>query len=253
MKLKLPGIICAAAGGAALALGQALAWWYAPVEAIMGLPQKILYGHVPLAWWSLIAFLLAAVAGALYLRSRKPFWDHLGLAAVQSGVVLAGLTLLTGMIWGKYAWGVWWTGDPRLTTFLVLWFMYAGCLMLRGTGLAPGPEQGRRAALFAAMSIIACINVPLVFLSTRLLRSAHPVVLGKQGGGLEPEMLLTLLVCLAGMGLLWLGGVLLRLHLAQLREACARLEYTHLLRPAAITPTMDNAATEATTGAAGHD
>ena len=228
MKLDNLGIACAVAGGAVLALGQALAWRYAPVEAIMGLPQKILYCHVPLAWWSLVAFLLAAVAGALYLRGRKPFWDHLGLAAVESGVILAGLTLLTGMIWGKYAWGVWWTGDPRLTTFLVLWFMYAGCLMLRGAGTASGPEGGRRAALAASMSIVAFINVPLVFLSTRLLRSAHPVVLGKQSGGLEPEMLLTLLVCLAGLGLIWLGGMLLRLHLAQLRETCARLEYARL-------------------------
>ena len=70
--------------------------------------------------------------------------------------------------------------------------------------------------------------MPLVFLSTRLLRSAHPVVLGKQGNGLEPEMLLALLVCLAAMGLIWLGCLLLRLHLAGLHEACASLEYARL-------------------------
>ena len=227
MNIKKIGIICAATGGPAMALGQMLAW-RAPAEAVMGLPQKILYCHVPLAWWSLASFALAAVAGAFYLRARKPFWDHLGLAAVESGVVLAGLTLATGMIWARYAWGVWWTGDPRLTTFLVLLFMYAGCLLLRGAGLEHGPERGRRASLAACLSIIACLNVPLVFLSTRLLRSAHPVVLGKQGGGLEPEMLLALLVCLAAMGLIWLGCLLLRLHLAKLRGACTGLEYARL-------------------------
>ena len=89
-----------------MALGQWLAW-RAPVEAVMGLPQKILYCHVPLAWWSLASFALAAVAGAFYLRGRKPFWDYLGLAAVESGLVFAGLTLVTGMIWARQAWGVW--------------------------------------------------------------------------------------------------------------------------------------------------
>lgn len=227
MNIRKLGVICAALGGPAMALGQMLAW-RAPVEAVMGLPQKIIYCHVPLAWWSLASFALAAVAGVFYLRTRKPFWDHLSLAAVESGVVLAGLTLATGMVWARYAWGVWWTGDPRLATFLVLLLMYAGCLLLRGAGLENSPEQGRRASLAACLSIIACLNVPLVFLSTRLLRSAHPVVLGKQGGGLEPEMLPALLVCLAAMGLIWLGCLLLRLRLAELRETCAGLEYARL-------------------------
>ena len=79
------------------------------------------------------------------------------------------------------------------------------------------------------LGIIAFVNVPLVFLSTRLLHSAHPVVLGKQGGGLEPEMLVTLLVSLAAMGLVWLGLVLLRVRLAELGERCAQLEYVRLI------------------------
>ena len=133
-----------------MAFSQVLAWRYAPVEAVMGLSQKILYCHVPLAWWSLASFLLTAVAGGLYLRTRRGFWDNLAVAATESGVLFAGLTLVTGMIWARQAWGVWWTGDPRLTTFLVLWLMYAGCLLLRGAGNAAGPERGRRAALPAA-------------------------------------------------------------------------------------------------------
>lgn len=229
MKLKHLPIICAALGGPAMAFSQVLAWRYAPVEAVMGLSQKILYCHVPLAWWSLASFLLTAVAGGLYLRTRRGFWDNLAVAATESGVLFAGLTLVTGMIWARQAWGVWWTGDPRLTTFLVLWLMYAGCLLLRGAGNAAGPERGRRAALAAVLGIIAFVNVPLVFLSTRLLHSAHPVVLGKQGGGLEPEMLVTLLVSLAAMGLVWLGLVLLRVRLAELGERCAQLEYVRLI------------------------
>ena len=226
MRLKTSWFICLTAGPA-VAAGQLLAWFYAPEEAVMGLTQKILYCHAPLAWWSLIAFLLAAGAGAMYLRTRRLCWDNLSLAAMESGVVFAGLTLATGMIWARQAWGVWWTGDPRLTTFLVLWFMYAGCLVLRGTGGENGAERGRKASSAAVFSLVACVNVPLVFLSARLLRSAHPVVLGK-GGGLEPEMLVTLLVNLAAFGLVWLGLVLLRLRLAALRDRCALAEYARL-------------------------
>lgn len=207
---------------------QWLVWNYAPLEASLGLTQKILYCHVPLAWWALASFVLAAVGGGLYLRTRRLFWDNLSLAAVESGVLFAGLAIATGMLWAKPAWGVWWTGDPRLTSFLILWFMYAGCLVLRRTVQEQGAERGRKATVAAVLSIVACVNVPLVFLSTRLLRSAHPTVLGKGGGGLEPEMLLTLLVCVAAMGLVWLGLLLLRLRLAQLGDACARAEYACL-------------------------
>lgn len=227
MQAKSSLFICVLAGPAAAA-GQLLAWRYAPVEATMGLTQKILYCHAPLAWWSLAAFLLAAVAGAMYLRTRRLFWDNLSLAAVESGLLFASLALITGMIWAKQAWGVWWTGDPRLTTFLVLWFMYAGCLVWRTLGGESGAERGRKAALSAVLSIVACSNVPLVFLSTRLLHSAHPTVLGK-GGGLEPEMLITLLANLAALGLVWLAILLLRLRLARLRAACGRTEYARLI------------------------
>ena len=233
MRPKTFWLICLAAGPA-VAAGQLLAWLYAPEEAIMGLTQKILYCHVPLAWWSLAAFLLAAGAGGIYLRTRRLFWDNLSLAAVESGLVFAGLTLVTGMIWARQAWGVWWTGDPRLVSFLVLWFMYAGCLVLRGSGSEDNAERDRKASASAVFSLIACVNVPLVFLSARLLRSAHPAVLGK-GGGLEPEMLVTLLVNLAAMGLVWLALLLLRLHLAALRDRCARAEYARLNAPAQTT------------------
>ena len=144
------------------------------------------------------------------------------------------IMLVTGMIWARQAWGVWWTGDPRLVSFLVLWFMYAGCLVLRGSGSEDNAERDRKASASAVFSLIACVNVPLVFLSARLLRSAHPAVLGK-GGGLEPEMLATLLVNLAAMGLVWLALLLLRLRLAELRDRCAQAEYARLNAPAQTT------------------
>ena len=225
MKIKSCGLICAALAGPAMALDQWLIWRYAPLETVMGQAQKIFYLHVPLAWWALGAFSLAAVAGAGYLRTRKIFWDNLGLAAVESGLVFASLALATGAIWGKYAWGVWWTADPRLITFLILWFTYAGGLTLRGAGGKRAGERGR--GLSAVFNIIALLNVPLVFLATRLLDSVHPNIAG-QRGGLAPEMLLTLLVSIAAFGLVWLGLLALRLNLAEIETQCARLEYFKL-------------------------
>lgn len=229
MKIKYCGLVCAALAGPALALDQWLIWRYAPLEAVMGLAQKIFYLHVPLAWWSLISFLLAAGAGAGYLRTRKTFWDNLGLAAAEVGLLFATLTLATGLFWGKYAWGVWWTADPRLITFLVLWFTYAGGLAGRGTngGRRAGTGRaGERARVFSAVfNIIACLNVPLVFLATRLLDSVHPNIAAARGGGLTPEMLLTLLLSIAAFGLVWGGLLTLRLSLGKLETRCGRLEY----------------------------
>ena len=223
MKLKHCGLVCAALAGPAMALDQWLIWRYAPLEEVMGLPQKIFYLHVPLAWWSLVAFLLAAVAGGAYLRTRRRFWDNLGLAAMESGLLLATLALATGAIWGRYAWGVWWTADPKLITFLILWFTYAGCLALRG---AENRAEYRRKATFSAvLSIIAFLNVPLVFFATRLLNTVHPNVIAGRTGGLAPEMLFTLLASLAALGLTWLGILILRLHLAELKNESERMEY----------------------------
>ncbi len=207
---------------------QALVWFYAPVDAALGITQKIFYSHVPLAWWALVAFLLNALAGAAYLRTRLPRWDHLARSAAESGFALAGLALLTGMIWAKCAWGVWWVNDPRLISFAVLCFMYAGYALMRNTALLGPIPENRMAVLASAWGILACLNIPLLFLAVRLLRSAHPTVFGAQGGGVEPEMLVTLLAGLFALGLVWL--VILRLRFGLLRAAAAmhRLEATHV-------------------------
>ena len=122
-------------GGAALAVCQWLIFFYAPVEAQLGLMQKVFYTHLPLAWWALISFLVVFVASIVYLIRRSPAADRVCAAAAEVGVLLAGLALVTGMIWARRSWGVWWTWDPRLTTTLVMWFIYAGYLVLRGLAM----------------------------------------------------------------------------------------------------------------------
>ena len=199
-------MMCALLAALALAVCQGLIFMYAPVEGSMGLVQKIFYLHLPLAWWGLVSFFVVFAASIAYLRSRRPWWDQLARAGAEVGLTLAVLALVSGAVWARRSWGVWWTWDPRLTTTLVMCFVYAGYLALRGLEL---PQQ-RKSAVCAVVGIVAFLDVPLVFVSARLWRSIHPAVFAAEGGGLEPEMRLTVLACVASFGLLWLAFTALR-------------------------------------------
>lgn len=208
----------ALAGGLTLALCQWLIYCYAPQEATLGLMQKIFYTHLPLAWWALISFFLVFVGSIFVLVRRSPAADRLCAAAAEAGVLFSGLALATGMIWARKSWGVWWTWDPRLSTTLVMWFAYAGYLLLRGLDMSPE----RRRLVCAVAGVAAFLDVPLVFVSARIWRSIHPAVFASQGGGLEPAMKLTAAACVLALGLFWFGLVLLRKR--QL-DMAARLEW----------------------------
>lgn len=207
--------VCGLAAGPALAVAQYFIWFYAPVEQTMGLVQKTFYFHIACAWWSLASFFTLFVAGIGFLAKRTPKWDHLGGAAGEVGVLLSTLALASGMLWGRAAWGVWWTWDPRLTTTLIMWFVYCGYLVLRASGI--GGE--RRSLVLSVIGVVAFLDVPLVFLSARMWRSIHPAVIASKGGGLEPEMLTTMLVNLCAFGLLWAAMVGLRARQIRDREA----------------------------------
>jgi len=213
----LPALAIAA--GLALAAAQWFVWVYAPIEATMGLVQKIFYPHIAMAWWCLISFFVVFVASVAYLLRRSPGADRLAGAAAEVGVLFAGLTLILGSTWGKAAWGVWWTWDPRLTTTLVMWFVYCGYLVLRASGL--GRERGPMVC--AVVGVVAFLDVPLVFLSARMWRSIHPAVFKREGGGLEPEMLAAMFACLIAFGLLWLVLVGLRLRLSRAEDRASAL------------------------------
>ena len=195
----------ALAGGLALAFCQWLIFVYAPVESTMRLPQKIFYLHLPLAWWGLFSFFVTFVASIAYLRTRKFHWDALAGAAAEVGVVLAALALVTGSIWARSAWGVWWTWDARLTTTLVMCFVYAGYLIIRTMDIQPA----RRSQIAAVVGIVAFLDVPLVFFSARLWSYIHPPSIS-----LEPEMKLTVIACVASFALLWAGLTAFRWKLA---------------------------------------
>src|SRR6185312_12156509 len=131
---------------------------------------RILYFHVPMAWVAFLAFFVVFAASIAYLRTRKERWDRLGRASAEVGVVFTTLALITGAIWGYPIWGTWWTWDPKLTTTLILWFMYLAYLMVRSYAEAP---RGPRFA--AVVGIIAFFDVPIVYEATVLWpRGLHP-------------------------------------------------------------------------------
>lgn len=213
--------ILALTGALLMSVCQWLVYVYAPVEATMGIVQKIFYIHLPLAWWAFASFFVVFVASIAYLRTRAPRWDRLAAAGAEVGVLCSTLALLTGSLWARHSWGVWWTWDPRLTTTLILWFVYTSYLVLRGLDIS----EARRGKICAVVGIVAFIDVPLVFISARLWRSIHPAVFASRGGGLDEAMKLTVISCVAAFGFLWAALVLLRK--GQL-DTAARLESLRL-------------------------
>jgi heme exporter protein C len=137
----------------------------------MGDAQRIVYLHVAVAWCGLAGFVLAAGFGVAYLMRHKLHWDHSAQAAAEVGWLCSTLTLVTGSLWAHEAWNTWWTWDPRLTTSLILWTIYAGYFIVRGNI----EERHRRARLAAVLNIIGVLDVPLVIVATRWFRGIHPV------------------------------------------------------------------------------
>lgn len=188
---------------------------YVPTEADQGIVQRIFYFHVPCAWVAFAAFGIVAIAGVFYLWLGNSLWDDLGYAAAEVGMVFCTLMLVSGMLWAKPIWGVWWTWDSRLTTTFILWLLYGGYMILR----ASSDESPQVARFAAVIGIVAALDVPIVIVSVRLWRTIHPAVLvTKQGEhGLEdPRMIATLLVALGAFTILF--AWLLMLRFAQMRS-----------------------------------
>lgn len=161
----------------------------APVEKSMGVVQKIFYFHVPSAYAMYVAFLICAVCSGVYLVKRDLRWDAVSVAAAEVGSLFCTMVLVTGPLWARKAWGVYWTWDPRLTTTLLTGLIFFSYLVLRSFGDAG--EVERRFA--AALAILGVLNLPLIHFSVQRWRGTHPTVITGQGGGLEPQMLTALL------------------------------------------------------------
>ena len=184
----------------------------APTDAVLGHVQRIFYFHVPIAVVSFLGFFVVFVASIGYLVTRRRKWDSVAHAAAEVGVVFVTLALLTGVIWARPVWGVWWTWEPRLTTTLILWLIYVAYLMLRS--YVPNKSQG--AVYAAGLGIIGFVDVPIVYYSVQWWRSIHPAaVVGPLAdtGALEPVMQGVLFFSLAVFLLLFLYLLLERTYL----------------------------------------
>ena len=175
-----------------------LVFVYVPTEREMGIIQRIFYFHVPLAWISFLAFAVIFVCSLLYLKKGARKWYRIARSSAEIGIVFTTLVLITGPIWAKAVGGVWWTWDARLTTTLLLWFIYHAYLLV-GSYSA---DELRGARYSAVVGVIGFLDVPVVALAIVLWRSQHPGPVIFEGG-LEGSMLLTLLVSLAGFTLLF--------------------------------------------------
>ncbi len=212
----------------ALMLGATgMVFWYAPREVVMGEVQRVFYFHVAAGWVGALAFLVAAVAGGFYLRTRDAKWDQAAVASVEIGLVFSLINIVSGSIWARPIWNTWWTWDPRLVTATVMELIYAAYLMLRQSVEDPD----RRARFGAVYGIVAFISVPITFLSIRFLRTIHPVVIGSSDPSAEgdfnmtPRMLQTLLFSVLTFTVLY-GDLLW--HRMRLGRLAARVEQLKL-------------------------
>jgi heme exporter protein C len=199
--MKMLRWLWAAATLAVLANGFRVAMYVVPADREQGDLSRILYYHVP-SWCGMaLFFAVNLICSIVYLavRNRNRAFalkaDALALTSAEMGVVYCLIGMTTGSIWGRAAWGIWWTWDARLTTTLVLWLIYVAYLLLRR--FATGPEMRTLAAVLA---IFGYADVPIVYMSTRWWRTQHPapVFFGGPNSGLDPSMLPALFWNMAG-------------------------------------------------------
>lgn len=188
----------------------------APVESTMGIVQKIFYFHVPCAWLLLLSTLVCAGGSVAYLFRGSEPGDRLALACAELGVLFGLCVMITGPLWGRVAWGVYWQWDARLTTSLLLWLMMMAYLLARRFG---GPASRR---LASALALFAAANVPLVYVSVNVWRTIHPKTTVVRA--LRPEMALPFAASGILFCLLWGLLLALRLRLEKARATLADLE-----------------------------
>jgi len=202
---------------------------YAPQESTMGEVQRIFYIHVASAWTAFLAYFLVFVGSVGYLWKRARLADDLAQASGEVGFVFCTCVLVTGPLWAKPVWGIWWTWDARLTSTFVLWLLFIAYLMLRSYVLNPG----RAEVLAAVVGIIGFVDVPIVYMSIRWWRTQHPqpVIAGGEGSGLDPAMRITLLVSWGAFLCLFAYLLRQRLWLAEARREVRTLRQTLALQP----------------------
>jgi heme exporter protein C len=204
-----------------------------PPDAVQGDLQRIMYVHVPSAWLAYLSFTVTLVSSVAYLRVRSLRWDRLAGASAEVGVVFTGLALITGMIWGKPVWGVWWTWDARLVLTAVMFFVYLGYLALRRSFDDPQIRAHRSAVL----GIVAALQIPIVHFSVTWWRGLHqpPTVLRPDNPQIDAPLLFALLMAVTAFTVVFAALVSRRAELTAAEDAARQPDDSDVTAGSAIT------------------
>ena len=197
--------------------GLGMVFFYAPREVTMGEVQRIFFFHVSSAWVGFLGFFVTALGGLLYLIRGKHHWDILALSSAEVGLAYISMTLVTGMLWAKPAWGTYWTWEPRLAISAVQWLIYVAYVMLRGSVIS----REREARFAAVYGMVAFITVPLSWFAIRWWRTIHPQVISGEGMAMTPKMIQTLFVSLGIFTLIYATLLRQRIQLELTRDNLA--------------------------------
>ena len=214
-RARVVGLALTTAGVAVVLFSHWMMAFWVPTEAAQGVVQRIFYVHVAAAWSCFLAIGIAALASAAYLWLEDERADSAAVSAAEGAIVFGAIMLVSGPLWGRIAWGTYWTWEPRLTLTLLLWFIYVGYFLVRGS--VSDLRRGRRFA--AVVAVVGALFIPLIHVSVLHFRSLHPgpVVLKSEGPTLHPDMLATLLVSFLGFAMLFLGLFTFRYAVERLR------------------------------------
>ncbi len=198
-----------------------LVFMYAPTEKVMGPVQKIFYFHVPSAIVSFLAFFIVFIASIFYLTTKSRAWDNIARSSAEIGVLFCTIVLITGPIWAKEAWGIWWTWEARLTTTLILWLVYVGYLLVR----AYAENRDQAARFSSVIGIVGFLDVPIIYFSVRWWRGQHPIIFGpEKESALAPQMLHAFLFSLLTFILFYLFLLVVRTQISTLEDRISILK-----------------------------
>ncbi|MCY0899774.1 MAG: cytochrome c biogenesis protein CcsA [Firmicutes bacterium] len=181
----------------------------APDDRTLGPSQRIFYMHMAAATVAAIAFTVTLMASLAYLVSRNRRYDIWAAASAELGTIFTSMILLSGVLWGRVAWGVWWTWDPRLTATLILWVLFTGYLLWRQAI----DDPDRRARVSAVLAVVAYIDVPIDYMTIRWWRSIHPVVITAHGIHMAPSMIGAMAISQVAMLGLYVSWMVIRVTL----------------------------------------
>ena len=205
-----------------MAVNLYLIFMFAPTESSMGQVQRIFYFHVPTAWVSGLSLFAVFIGSILYLWKKQKKYDIVAHSAAEIGVLFLTLFLTTGPIWARPVWNTYWDWSPRLTSSLVLWFIFVAYLMLRN--FVESEEKGARLA--AVFAIVGFADVPIIYMSIRLWADIHPspVIGGGEGSGLHPDMKIAFYFSVFTFTLLFLYLLIQRVQLQKTMIAISEMK-----------------------------